>query len=293
MRAPSAFLQNAAGIGALCAMDAVVKYLAQSNDVSLIVLGRYVAGSILALGVWWAAGRPPITRAMLPGQVGRGMLIAACAWLFYWSLTRLPLAEAITLTFIAPLLVAPMASLFLGETMQWRFLAAAGIGLLGVLVTTNGAPSFDGDRLLALGAALTAAIFYAGNLVVLRARAASDGSTITTLMGAVVPLVVLAPLGIGHGVPPVPVIGWLALCGLLGNLGIQLIARAYGRAPAQALAVLEFTALPWAALFGWLCFGEPVRPQIWAGGAIIAAACLWASRPTGRREALVKEPIGV
>jgi S-adenosylmethionine uptake transporter len=41
---------------------------------------------------------------------------------------------------------------------------------------------------------------------------------------------------------------------------------------------LEFTALPWAALFGWVIFSEPVRPQVWAGAGIILAACLWASR---------------
>jgi S-adenosylmethionine uptake transporter len=45
---------------------------------------------------------------------------------------------------------------------------------------------------------------------------------------------------------------------------------------------MEFTALPWAALFGWLFFAEPVRPQVWAGAAIILVACVWAGRATAR-----------
>ena len=279
MARPSlAFVQSALGIGALCGMDAVVKYLAQSHDVTFVTLARYVSGSIFAVGVWWAAGRPPITRAMLPNQVGRGVLIAAMAMLFYWSLTRLALAEAITISFIAPLLVPPLASLFLGERLQPRFVLAGLMGFAGVLVTIQGAPVFDGDRLLALAAVLGAAVLYAASLVLLRARAGQDGSTIATLFGAVVPMLLLAPLAVGQAVPDATALGWFALLGLLGNIGIQLIARAYAAVEAQALAVMEFTALPWAALLGWLVFGEPVRAQVWAGAAIIAAACLWSAR---------------
>ncbi len=289
MAKPSlAFVQSALGIGALCGMDAVVKHLALSHDVMFVTLARYISGTILALGVWWAAGRPSITRAMLPVQVGRGVLIAIMATLFYWSLTQLTLAEAITLSFIAPLLVPPMASLFLGERLQSRFVLAGLVGFGGVLVTIQAAPVFDGDRLLALAAVLGAAVFYAASLVLLRARAGSDGSTITTLFGALVPAILLSPLAIGQAMPDAGTIGWFVVLGLLGNIGIQLIARAYAAAEAQVLAVMEFTALPWAAVLGWLVFAEPVRPQVWAGGAIIALACLWSAR--GERAVAVACP---
>lgn len=273
-----ALLQCTAGIGALCLMDAIVKHLAASVDVSMITLGRYVAGTILALAVWQWQGRPTLTRAMLPLHLVRGALIAGMAFAFYWSLKTLPLAEAITLSFIAPLLVPPMASMLLGETMQPRMLAAAALGFVGVLVTVQGAPSFDGDRLLALVAVLGAAVAYAATSVILRARAATDGATIVTLMGSAIPMVLLAPVAIGASVPDLPTLGWFALLGLVGNIGVQLLSRAYALVEAQTLAVMEFTALPWAALYGWLFFAEPVRLQVWAGAAIILAACLWVSR---------------
>ncbi len=278
MSRPLAFAQSAAGIGALCGMDALVKYLSQHNDVTLITFARYASGTALALGVWWAAGRPAITRAMLPVQVGRGVLIAIMALLFYWSLTKLTLAEAITISFIAPLLVPPMASAFLGERLQGRYLLAGLLGFAGVIVTVQGAPVFGGDRLLALGAVLAAAVAYAASLVLLRARAGTDGSTITTLFGAIVPAILLSPLAIGQPLPDTHSLIWCVVMGLLGNIGIQFIARAYAAAEAQVLAVMEFTALPWAALLGWLVFSEPVRIQVWIGGAIIAIACLWSAR---------------
>jgi len=274
-----AFAQCAAGIGTLCLMDVIVKYLArQGIPVPVITLARYTTGTILALMVWQVQGRPALTRKMMPLHLIRGLLISAMALAFYWSLTQLTLAEAITLSFIAPLLVPPMASLFLGEQMLPRFLAAGALGFAGVLVTIQGAPSFDGDRLLALGAVLFAAVAYAGSSVLLRARAAADGSTIVTLMGALIPMLVLSPAAIGAPVPDLVTLGWFVLLGLIGNIGMQFLSRAYARIEAQILAVMEFTALPWAALFGWLFFAEPVRVQVLIGAAIILAACLWATR---------------
>ncbi|MFZ4689681.1 MAG: DMT family transporter [Polymorphobacter sp.] len=278
MSRPTALLQCAAGIGTLCLMDVVVKHLAATNAVEVITLARYTTGTILALGVWHLQGRPRLTREMWPLHILRGVLIAAMAYSFYWALTKLPLAETITLSFIAPLLVPPLASLTLGERMQPRALAAGGLGFVGVLVTVQGAPDFSGDRLLALGAVLFAAVAYAGSSVVLRARAASDGATIVTLMGALVPMLVLSPVAIGAVMPDLPTLGWFVLLGLIGNIGMQLLSRAYARIEAQVLAVMEFTALPWAALLGWLVFAEPVRLQVWAGAAIILAACIWAGR---------------
>jgi uncharacterized membrane protein len=169
-----AFAQAAAGIGVLCLMDVVVKYLAHGVAVPVITLARYTTGTILALMVWQWQGRPRLTRKMLPVHIVRGILIGTMALAFYWALTQLPLAETITLSFIAPLLVPPLASLFLGEKMQPRFLAAGALGFAGVVVTAQGAPDFSGDRLLALGAVLYAAVAYAGSSVLLRHRWLDD-----------------------------------------------------------------------------------------------------------------------
>jgi S-adenosylmethionine uptake transporter len=288
MSRPTALLQGAAGIGTLCLMDAIVKHLAVTTEVPVITLARYTTGTILALGVWHLQGRPAITRAMLPLHLLRGTLIASMAFCFYWSLTRLPLAEAITLSFIAPLLIPPLASLTLGEKIQPRFLAAGALGFVGVLVTVQGAPDFSGDRLLALAAVLYAAVAYAASSVLLRARAARDGATIVTLMGALVPMLILSPVAIGAARPDLPTIGWFVLLGLIGNIGMQLLSRAYARIEAQVLAVMEFTALPWAALLGWVFFAEPVRLQVWLGAGIILVACIWAGREPAAIEAVAE-----
>ena len=277
---PSArpFLQAAAGVAALCALDAAVKTLSLSYAVGYAVLGRYVFGTLFGVVIWWWQGCPTLTSAMLPAHLLRGGLIAVTAFLFFFALTRLGMAEAITLSFIAPLLIPPLAQVLLGEKMRGPVVIAALVGFGGVLITVQGAPAFDGARTLALAAILGAAVTYSLAAIVMRARAASDGATLLTLTGAAIPMLLLSPAAIGAPLPTWEALGFAAIAGLFGNLGIQLLARAYAGAEVQALGVLEFTALPWAAMFGWLCFDQAVRPQVWVGAVVICAACLWSSR---------------
>ena len=293
MSARSAILiQAAAGVAALCALDAAMKRAMFDVAVGPATLGRYVTGTVFALVVWRIAGSPPITRAMLPAQAGRGVLIAITALMFFYALTQLPLAEVMVIAFTAPLMIPPLAAMLLGEPMRGRTLIALAAGFAGVLVTVQGAPLFASGRGWGVAAALASSLTYALAAIVLRARAAKDGAVVTTLLGAGIPMLLCSPFAIGAPLPDWSSVGWLALAGLFGNLGIQLLARAYARAEAQSLSVLEFTGLVWAALFGWAFFEEPVRTQVWAGAAIIVAACFWASRGAVA-EPMVKEPVGI
>lgn len=278
MHRPFAFLLCAAGIGALCLMDAMVKYLALDHGVLSVTFARYGAGAVVAALIWAAAGRPRPSPGGWRLHLLRGTLIAVMAVSFFWSITQLPLALVICITFIAPLLMPPMAALFLNEPMQRRYVLGGIMGFGGVIVAVGAIPDLSGDRLLAVGAALFAAVCYGGSAIVLRARAAADGAVLVTLISAVVPAIILSPAMIGAPVPSLADLGWFVALGIVGNAGVQLLARSYAHIEAQAAAVMEFTALPWAALFGWFLFGEPVAPATFAGAAIIAAACLWASR---------------
>lgn len=259
-------------------MDGVVKHALAFATIPYVTLGRYVSGVAFAFIVWRLAGAAPITRAMLPAHLLRGLLIVATALMFNYGLTQLPFAEVMVLAFTAPLLIPPLAALLLDEPMRGRSVAAIGLGFAGVLVTVQGAPLFETGRLWGVAAVLACSVTYALSAIVLRARAARDGATVITLLGAGVPCLLLSPVAIGAPPPSWELAGWLAAAGLLGNLGVQLLARAYARAEAQAMSVLEFTGLIWAALIGWAFFGESVRLAVWAGAALIIVACLWSAR---------------
>lgn len=276
------------GIAIFCAMDAVMNLLVDRNPVLMATWWRYVVAIGFTFAIWAGSGRPAIRREMLPVHALRGAVIAASAFLFFWSLTRLTLAEAVTFSFIAPLLVPPLAAMFLKERMEGASLAAAALGFLGVLVAAGGdIAGLDTARIAGIAAVLGGAFTYALSLVMMRARAARDGAAIVSLLGAVFPMLVLAPFAwalvpASRMMPGAGDLGWLLLAGLFGALALQFIARAYARAEAQKLAPFEYTALGWAALFGWLFFSEPVGWRTWAGAGIIAAACLWQAGRAGR-----------
>jgi drug/metabolite transporter (DMT)-like permease len=286
-----AYLQVFAGIGALCIMDALVKYLALRHGAPLTTFGRYASGTVVALGVWAIQGRPGFGPGGLKAHLVRGTLIAGMALSFFWAITQLTLSLALTLAFVGPLLVPPMAAIFLREPMQPRFVIAGLIGFLGVVVAAGGVPDLGGTRLLAVLAAVGAALLYGLAALVLRARAAADGATLITLMGALVPALLLTPALLEFEPLSQLDMALMVAMGIIGNIGVQLLARGYVHLEAQASAVMEFTGLPWAALLGWLYFDEAVAPATLAGAAIIAGACLWAARTP--RAALTQPPAPV
>lgn len=278
----TALLLVGSGIAALCLMDALMKWLALHHGTPLATFGRYASGAVIALIVWLAQGRPLLGSGGLRAHLLRGALIVVMALCFFWSLTVLPLALALTLTFIGPLLVPPLAAIFLGEAMRPRVVVAGLAGFAGVLVAAGGLPDPGGRHGLAVAAAMLAALLYAGTLLILRARAAADGATTITLAAAAIPALLLSPLVAVTGVAaPFGLHDLLLMlaAGAAGNIGVQLMARGYVQLEAQVSAVLEYSALPWAALLGWLVFDEAVAPATAAGAAIIAAACLWGTRP--------------
>src|SRR4029078_7554250 len=131
-----------------------------------------------------------------------------------------------------------------GEKMRGPVMLAAFLGFAGVLLTVQGAPRFDGERALGVAVILAAALTYALAAIVMRARAAKDGSTLLTLTSAVIPMVLLSPAAAGAPLPTASALGLAVLAGLLGNLGIQLLARAYAAAGGPTLGGAGVPCLP-------------------------------------------------
>lgn len=272
------------GIAIFCAMDVVMKLLVADNSAIVATLWRYLSAIFFTGLIWIGSGRPRITREMLPVHMFRGGVLALSATLFFWSLGILPLAQAVTIAFIAPLLIPPIASLILKERMQSGNILAGIIGFVGVVIAVGFDPTtLSREKLLGVGAVLVSAMTYALTVVLMRMRAAKDGPAVLSLLGALFPALAILPFAFLVGpasdiVPKGETWLWVLLAGFFGAVALQFLARAYARVEAQVLAPFEYTALVWAALFGWLFFAEPVSLRVWAGAAIIAGACLWQTR---------------
>jgi S-adenosylmethionine uptake transporter len=286
---PAALLVLAVLAGS--AMDATIKRLVATNHVLLVVLARYLVGAMFSAALWLRAGAPAISAEMWRFHSLRGLLISISGAGFFWSFTVLPLAEAITYSFLGVLVIPFAAALMLGERLRLASLAAAGLGFLGVLVAAQGAPSAlqSPDHLLGVASVVGAAALFAVAMVLMRARAQNDGPVIVSLLASLSPAFFMATPALALAPPPV----WsewplFLLMGLFAACFMYLLAQAYARAQAQFLAPIHYTELLWASLFGFVFFTETPHPQIYAGAAIIVAAGLLAAYCERRSAALAE-----
>ena len=272
-----AFAVAAAGIGLFSVMDAFMKSLTLALGVYNALVWRTGLSAMIG-GLVWSAGarRRPGARAMRLHLL-RGAITAAMALLFFWGLARVPMAQAITLAYVAPLLALLGGAVVLGERVGRRVVAAslaafAGVGvvLLGQRDAAAGPEGFAGAL-----AILASAVLYAGNLVVARmqSRAAPPDEIAFFQSAIVTALLALAAPWLAQ-VPPAGEWWKIAAAAVLATASLFLLAWAYAHGETGYLATTEYTSFVYAALLGWAVFGETVRPATLLGAGIIVAACL-------------------
>jgi S-adenosylmethionine uptake transporter len=280
-----------AGTIAGCAMDATIKHLALTNHVLLVTFARFAFGAAFSAVLWLRAGKPAISAEMWRGHGMRGLVIAAAATSFFYGLSVLPLAEAVTFSFIYPLLIPLIARVLLGEHVRASSFVAAAIGFLGILVAAQGAPTEAEapNHTLGIAAVLFSAVTFALAMVQLRQRALTDGPVISGMMSSLIPAFIIAGPALVIATPP-RLDDWpvFLLLGILAAVFMYLIARAYSSAEAQKLAPIHYLELVWASGFGYLIFQEEPRPEIYAGAVLIVAACLYVAYDERRTKRLVK-----
>jgi drug/metabolite transporter (DMT)-like permease len=204
----------------------------------------------------------------------------------------LPLAEAVTLSFIYPLLAPFVAAVLLKERIRPASVICAAFGFAGVIIAMQGAPSEAESPQHDLGviAVLVSAFFFSIAMVLLRERAQKDGAPIVGLMTSFFPGLILLIPTIAFATPPaLETSPYFLLLGALAAVFMYLMARAYARAEAQQLAPIHYTELIWASLIGFLIFQEVPRVEIYMGASLIVAACLWAAWDERRIAALKPE----
>lgn len=265
---------------AFAALDASGKWLNQAGDPVGTAAIRYVIGFVLVgafVNPWM---RPGLPRARWPGvQVARaGFLVLATITSMY-AYRALPLTQAAAITFVAPLIVAAIAGPLLGERIGWRGMLAVAAGFCGVLVITRPAAGLQAASLLALGTAVSNALYIVSTRFLAGRDSTRTTLFYTTMVGAVVALPALPFTW--H--PPATALGWAVTLGLgvLGSLGHWLLILAHRRAPASLLSPFGYAQLLWAAVLGGLVFGEiPDRWTVTGGGVVIAAGLylLWDRR---------------
>jgi S-adenosylmethionine uptake transporter len=276
-----AFLVTALGIALFSVMDALMKGLVLAIGVYNTMLWRSLGNIALGAAAWGVAGvRRPSRRAMLL-HLSRGTITCAMGLLFFWGLARVPMAQAIALSYIAPILALILAAWWLGERVSIRTIGAVVAASLGI------ATIFAGQARTALGpeafqgalAVLASAILYAVNLILTRLQSLAARPAETAFVQSVVIFLILLGAAPWLAVlPPASTLLPLIGAALLAFASMMLLSWAYAHGEAGYLAMTEYTSFVYAAVLGFLVFGERVSPYTLLGAAVIVVACVIAAR---------------
>jgi S-adenosylmethionine uptake transporter len=275
-----AFAMGTLGIALFSCMDALMKGLSLSIGTYNGLLWRTLAGTILA-GLFFFGHRSPWPgKGAMRVHLTRGILSIFMAFTFFWGLARVPMAQAIALAFVAPLIALYLAALLLKEKIERRAILASLLGFAGVLVIFLGQAEADlgPDAFRGSISILISAALYAYNIILMRRQALlAKPVEVAFFTSGIMCLGFLAAAPFLAVVPPAGELPEILTAALLAFLSLLCLSWAYARAEAQHLAPVEYTSFLWASVLGWLVFREEVQPLTFAGAAMIVVACLIAA----------------
>ncbi len=262
-------------------MDALMKNVSQQIGSPNAALWRSImCVPISGLLFLMMRGKMP-ERSSWKVHVSRAVISAFMVLLFFHGITKVPLAEGVALTFIAPLVAVYLASLFMHEKIQRLALIGSLVGFTGVLIMIAGrarAGSYPADVWLGIAALLATAVLYAANLVLMRKQALMARPVeIVFFQTALVMVLLGVPAPLYGAVPTPDQLLLLAACAVCTVSSLLLLSWAYARAEVQHLAPIEYTAFLWATLFGYLMFRDQVTLPVMAGTVFIVCGCLIAT----------------
>ena len=275
---------------ALSLQDSLIKWLGARYALHQIVLTRALIAAAVLLLVVAATARLALLRTRRwPIHLARGLLLVASNTFFFLGLIAMPIAEAVAMFFVAPLFITVLSAVVLGEPVGPRRLFAVLAGFVGVVIVVRpGSGLFGYTALLPVCAAAT----YATMQILTRRLGATDSAVAMAFSVQTVFIVISLGVGLaaGHGgfagtgdpsldfllrawrVPDAADVPLLAVVGLLVAGASVLLFQAYRTTEAATIAPFEYVALPFAALWGFLIWGEvPDSVAILGMGFIIAS----------------------
>ena len=260
------------GVAAGLSLDLCAKALLQTYPLNQFVLLRSLIGLVMFLLLAPRfGGLGTLKTERWQWHLLRTLLAAGSMYGFFFGLSRMPLVNALTLAFTAPLMVTALSVPLLGEKVGWRRWSAVIVGFGGVLLIVR--PGVEGFTIASF-AVLFAGFCYA--LLAITARKLADTESSYSLSVYVVlgPLLTSAVVSTGDTWLAPDARGWL-LFTLAGACSVGAwigIVGGYRRAPPATLAPFEYTAIIGGTIAGFLIWNE--KPDVWVivGAAVITAS---------------------
>lgn len=272
-------------------VTAAVKHAAGRLPAAEAAFLRYALGLVFLLPMLGSLRRNRPRRRDLGVYALRGGVHSAGVILWFFAMTRLPIAEVTAMNYLAPIYVTLGAALLLGERLALRRLLAIGVAFLGALVILRpGFRDVSAGHLAMLGTALA---FAASYLMAKTLSGRAEPAMVVAMLSTWV-TVGLAPVALSVWIAPTAAeVLWLLAVAAMATGAHYTMTLAFRAAPVTVTQPVTFLQLIWATILGWWAFGERPDAFVLGGGAAILGAVsfiAWREAQLRRRGALSPPP---
>ena len=264
-------------------MDGFAKYLSSDLPVLQITWARYFFTVAFTLPIMFFFFRKNLVWTDKPKlQLIRGLILLIANVCFFYSISIISLAKALTLAFIAPLIVTAFSPIFLGEKVGFRRWSAVIIGFIGSMVVIR--PGFVEINLASL-AALGTGVMYGFYLIITRKLSSSDNPLLTLLLTGVIGAIIISFVMPFVWIKPT-LNQWsmMAAIGIFACVGHLFIILSLKYADASKLAPFSYFEIVTNIIIGYYFFSDFPDKWTFLGLFIIILSGIYISR----RENIVK-----
>jgi len=257
-------------------MDGVAKHLSAAYPVVQVVWARYFFHlAILLPVVLWRHGVDALVLRRPALQIVRGGFLLGSTIFFFAAIALMPIADALALVFVAPLMVTALSPVVLKEQVGIRRWAAVSVGFVGVMVIVRpGFSTFHWGMVLALSAGATYALYSLAT----RKLSGSAPPLVTLAYTALLGALCMSAVVPFFWIPPDPTgLAWMILLGLIAAGAHFLIIKAFEHAEASLLAPLGYGEIFMATVVGYFAFGDFPDPWTWLGITIVIGSGVYVS----------------
>ena len=270
------------GIAGFSVMDAVLKWLTADYSIAQVVALRSWFGlPLLCLFALYGNSIKSLKTERPMAHGLRYLLVLILSFSFFWALSQMKLVDAIAITFAAPIFITAMSVPILKEKVGIHRWLAIAVGFCGVLIMLRpGTGVFQWASIVVLGSVLV----YSLLMITTRALKATESTTALMLypqLGMTLTGLMVAPFF--WVTPTLSDLGLFALAGTFGSVGVVCVTHAFRLGPAAVISTLEYSALIWASLLGYIFWDElPDSVTLVGAGVVIASGLYIVYRETKR-----------
>lgn len=249
------------------AVTALVKLLGQRIPAAESAFLRYLMGLVFIIPMLPQLWTTRLTRRQV-GLFGlRGVAHSGAVALWFYAMTRIPIAEVTAMNYLTPVYVTILAVFVLKETLAARRIMAVVAALVGALIILRpGFRELDPGHIAMLGTAL----FFAGSYLIAKIMSGEVRASMVVALLSITVTIGLAPFALAVWVWP----SWgdlaiIALVACFATAGHYTMTLAFAAAPVTVTQPVTFLQLVWSVLLGVLFFAEPADPWVITGGLVI------------------------